>query len=360
MHLFERVVYLALASLFFYLSIADKNDQKRIVNLLDPLWKECLKKAKAPLSGLTVYLRAVARLTTYLFDRTFGKKLFSFRTVCISVSFALASTELATTRVVPQLVQVVSLSAVYFQSQFTKLVWIFLLTLLGLSPFTIKDRKLIRLWYVAVIMATVIWGAKYLTKGLPSDLYVNAFGNFTVVLVASFACDVIFIVLLRRGLRYAETLERKSGIAAIALGTILASVLLVSIPFVPWLILNGYDAKMLYPIGFYNRSFDFLLRLSATPGLARFYVLNALPFFGATSIFDLLAASVYFCLAVLMLVHPLLWGVARRLITNLEDALPGIIRRRMTWLVGCIFFGSCTLTGTFNLAQLVKLLHSVI
>ena len=160
MHLFERVVYLALASLFFYLSIADKNDQKRIVNLLDPLWKECLKKAKAPLSGLTVYLRAVARLTTYLFDRTFGKKLFSFRTVCISVSFALASTELATTRVVPQLVQVVSLSAVYFQSQFTKLVWIFLLTLLGLSPFTIKDRKLIRLWYVAVIMATVVLPSK--------------------------------------------------------------------------------------------------------------------------------------------------------------------------------------------------------
>lgn len=368
LEILERPFLIILAGLCFYVSLADKDERQRIVNRVDPVWKGFLKKTGVPLSRLTVYLRAVARLMTYLLDWVFGKKLLSLRAVCISACLALASLEFATTALFPDLIRAVSLSSVTLQRPLTKDFWVVLFVLLAFFPLTIRDTKRMRLWYVTVFLTVATWGAVYLTMrwdGPPSKVYdLNAFVNFSVVLLVSFVCDLVFIVLLRRGFRYAENLVSKVGIIAVALGSLLLSVLLVALPFFPWWMLNGTGPIALaeafnqltgYQITPFGRVFNFLFALSLRPqSAAHLYVLELLPSLGASNIFDLFAASLYFVLAVLMMVHPLLWGVARRVIEILDDKIPQVVGKKWMWFSLGVFFLVWGWKGKGSLGQLAK------
>lgn len=65
------------------------------------------------------------------------------------------------------------------------------------------------------------------------------------------------------------------------------------------------------------------------------------------------AASVYFAFAALMLVHLLLWAIARRVIARLEGILPGTIGNGRLWISLSVYFSGCFVTGKFDWPELL-------
>lgn len=351
-----RLLYLIIGVLCFYLSIAYEGERKRIENLLDPLWRNLLKRTKAPLSRLTIYLRTVARLATHLFDRLFGRRLLSIRVVGISVSLSLASLELATTPLFPDLVRLTQLSRVTSAPNLTKWMWIIVFILAGILPTVIKRRRWMNVWSFGIVVLVTTWAVRWDFVDIPSEFYFNALGDLTVMLMASFGCDVIFILVLRKGLRYAAELKNPVWIGSIALGGLALAGLVAFLPFAPWwfAMREVEFSAVMWKI---NLFFWRLNMHRMDHSLRWFYVFVALPFVGATNMLDLIAASFYFFLAALMLVHPLLWAVAKRVIALLENGVPGVVRKRKLWASLCVYFLVCTFTGKFELFELLERLH---
>lgn len=231
-----RLVYLAISILCFYLSITFEDEQKRIVNRVDPVWQRVLRSSKVPLSRFTVYLRAFATLATQFFDRLFGKRLLSFRVIAVSICLSLASVEIASTRVFPDLVRASQLSMVSIQSAPVKGMWISLLIIIGLLPAVLKSppREWSKLWNCATLALLILWVPENLLVGVPTGFYPNALQNFTLMVAASFVCDLAFILGLRRGLRYAGEANSWPKVAGVAFGSLLLAGLLAILPFLPW------------------------------------------------------------------------------------------------------------------------------
>jgi hypothetical protein len=81
------------AGLFFvYLSVFLYEDkEKRIQNALEALWVKVDDLQKHSLSRHTAFMNVVAGLMTKIFDRVFGEKLVSLRSVAVSFCYAVAA-----------------------------------------------------------------------------------------------------------------------------------------------------------------------------------------------------------------------------------------------------------------------------
>ena len=85
MDLAVRILRWVLATLLIYGFFLKEDADAKVQSRIETWWLRLAYGQEAALSRVTAFLRVVARLTGTVFDRRFGKKLFSPRGVLVSV-----------------------------------------------------------------------------------------------------------------------------------------------------------------------------------------------------------------------------------------------------------------------------------
>ena len=136
--------------------------------------------------------------------------------------------------------------------------------------------------------------------------------------VLGFVCDVVFIAITRKVLRKASVTNRSSTIVVLVLSNVVLAVLLV----LPYLI----ERLNLIPPNRFN--------------------LLWFPLLGLTNIFDVALALLFALLAILLLIHRLLWPLLTRTLFRMQDiGTKG--RRAILAIVGSALLGTSVFGGKF-------------
>lgn len=91
MHLAIRILRWTLGLLLIYAFSLKEDADKKIQSRIETWWLRLAYGQEAALSRATAFLRVLARLTGSVFDRLFGRKLFSIRGILVSVCYSIAS-----------------------------------------------------------------------------------------------------------------------------------------------------------------------------------------------------------------------------------------------------------------------------
>lgn len=276
------------AALFLY-----EDEQGKIENRLEEWWIRLDDQRNAAVSRHTAFVREVARLAGQGFDRLFGQKLFSLRafsvssalTVSMLFAFVMAGTEIWGKRLSvgeksfmlwgPAAGAALSLACALSPA-------------LRRSTFWRLDR-LIPLLPLLIVLALVV---------LVEDK--SGLLGLLLSVIASFACDILFIAATRASLRWASNSRRFLMIAAaILLNGLLATTL----------ILGPFGIMYFAPGGS-----DLGLGLAALANIP-----------------DAVVASVFAALALSMLAHRLFWPLINRPLYALREQG---VRRSVFALVG--------------------------
>jgi hypothetical protein len=288
------------------------NEEGKIQSTLEDFWLRRAYLEDAALSKHATFMAGVARLETTFLDRVFGHKLLSGRTIGISLSISLAS-----------------LSIFYMVSGIDELdldnipyEWMSTLIgsiLLGYACIFLRKRSTFVTFVIAGVVCNVWWWIKWLWSALSEgdDPYLSlTFIVTAVVVVGSFVCDVIFIVITRRLLRLAGEMTRSWRI-----------VLVVAIDFLLACCLIA---------GYFNHDSNHKPRFT---GLLASILDNQFAYsISVTNFFDAALALLFVLLAVMLLLHRCIWPVLSRTVFKMQDiGTKG--RRGILVTVGLAFLG---------------------
>ncbi len=299
MHLAIKILRWILGVSLILTLLLKEDSEKNIQSLVETWWVKLAYGQDKALSRVTAFLRALARLTGSVFDRLFGKRLFSLRGVGVSVCYSIASFFLFTQlmALTPKLGELVLVIA---PVSYLAWVYFFLFLFLGSVPALQQSHNhpmlLIggaTLVATTLIVSTIIVPVvKFMRFSWRTHQIVTATDIASLLLltaVISTGCDFGFIALTRWMLRKASASKRGPAILGIvSLNSLLGLVLFCG----PTLLLYLALLKGHY-------------RISSMSLIA-----YALMFLGpAVNAIDILACSLFVVLMVLMLVHRLLWPV---------------------------------------------------
>lgn len=268
-------VVLICAGLFLY-----EDEEGKFQNKVEEWWISLSDKQKASRSRVAAFMQAVAQLTGKGFDRLFGRRLFSLRVIPISIYLSIASCFLLIVLTVPRIKFTAGTSR---QAAFALFVYFLALALV---PAFFKNKLLLAAWW-AIIPATILGMSGFLvfvfkTRGARSTFY--GIGLVLLVFVSSLVCDLIYIALTRQILRRISGIDHIHEILLMIFLNLLALVIPVLGPVYGGVALQKYapmaGAMVLVSIMF-----------------------NAINFF---------AGFAAFFVAVILLVHRLLWPAVQR------------------------------------------------
>jgi hypothetical protein len=317
-----------LAALLIYAFFLKEDVDKKVQSRVETWWLRLAYGQEAALSRATAFLRVLAYLTGAVFDRLFGRRLFSLRCVGVSVCYSIASFFLCIQLVVglsPKSPTPTSLE-----------VWLLfcLFLVLGSIPAwrqEFKDETLL-VWGIFVIAWVLIPLFKFMDFLRQRQETIGA-GGFAVFLalifVISSGSDICYIALTRWMLRKASELKHWIGI----LGIVLLDCLLGIVLFLGPLILGGaVIVKVNKP--------------SSPMSLIAAGIMLGGP---ALNTIDLLACLLFFALMVIMLLHRLLWPILEVPIYVFQRF--GLIKRK-GWLMTAavvLLFGKTILSALLEL-----------
>jgi hypothetical protein len=157
----------------------------------------------------------------------------------------------------------------------------------------------------------------------------SAFILFLLIGVGGFASDVAFVAVTRRMLRWAGGMTRSLRVAGVVVLSLLIAVILVG--------------PMFLPPGF--------LRSRGIPFLPFVVILTE----SLTNVFDGLLALLFVFLALILLVHRLIWPLLTRTLFRMQDiGTKG--RRAILAAIGVVLLGGAVFGGKFPdlLKELIK------
>jgi hypothetical protein len=288
-----------------------ENEQGRIQNALEDIWLKIADLQESTVSQHVAFMRIVARVTNSGLDTLLGRKLFSLRSIGVAVCYSLASVLLVD----------LGFSIMEHWPTGSKLIlFVLILFLLAYStlPRYINRPLILRVWFSFIIISYMlinIVGILYFTGGRFSSEMGSYFlmfaPNFYIGLAMGVACDIFFIALLRKLLRWMSEQISFSELAAVALISCLIAFVFFIGPMSPTVVKTTLEYRGAIP---YDSPFPIL---SMIRGPARIAIMSNL-FIG-------IIALAFVALALVMLAHRVFWPALSRPIYSLQRL--GIARR---------------------------------
>jgi hypothetical protein len=256
------------------------DEENRFQNRIEQWWIRLDDIQKASRSKVAAFMQDVARLAERGFGRLFGIRLFSLRVIPVSIYLSLASVFLLIVIMWPWLTH----SGPPTRHS-ALLIFAFFLGL-ALAPAFITNRWMLVLWW-AIIPATLmsLFGfIAFVFRTRGAEFTFKGIGLIGIVLGWSLFCDLAYIALTRFSLRRVIHIDRVWVIVAVVAGNLLASAIPILSP-----IYVGLE----------------LFKIAPRAGAAIFasLVFNSI---------DALAGSGALILAIMLLLHRVLWPTIQR------------------------------------------------
>src|ERR1700745_1792108 len=295
----------AAAGLFLILmsSILYEKEEGTIQNKLEEWWVVLSDTESRAVNKHAAFMSGVANLGGRLFDRLFGEKLFSLRSVAVSACFSLASLGLVCTPGLSGwLIEIPS---------FLYITVIALLLVMGVLPSVLGPGWPKKLWLLGVVVLTFIcfvgmdvvnWfdvPSWFETEG-DSTAEVFYYLIFVVVTVAS---DSLFIAATRWLLRISSKFNSRTKILGLMVGNVSLACLLVIVPV---------------SLAWGVRSVGKIVRSHDIVSAVNYYVAadnpnqSFLASVAASNVLDGLVACTFFILLSVLLIHRLVWPTIQR------------------------------------------------
>ncbi len=306
MHLAIRILRWTLGLLLISTLLLKEDSEKNVQSLVETWWVRLAYGQDAALSTVTAFLRVLSRLTGSIFDRLFGRRLFSPRGVGVSVCYSIASFFLCL-----QLVMVLS-PRPPGPASLELWLYVFLFLFLGSVP-ALRARsedETLLLWGLSVVALVFIPVFKFMDFLRQKPQAILSAGGFAVfvslILIISCGSDFLYIALTRWMLRKASELEHWASI----LGIVLLDCILALAIFLGPLLLGALaiwklNHSLLSQISHQGHELPKINPNQLAPGSGvAVMIMLAGP---ALNTIDFLACSLFFVLMLLMLVHRLFW-----------------------------------------------------
>jgi len=308
-----RVVAMAFGLLLISLaSLTYEDEENRLQSKVEDWWIQIDDKRTASLSWATLFIQGVARLTDRLFDRIFGKRLFSLRVVGVSILFSIASAFLSVS-----IFSFLGHNKIPSSSNLGMFAWFLRFSVFALLPAISESPslpwkpwlpRLLRLfWYVLLIflMLSVTSFLTFLAKSKSAITAQSAMNFLGLLFAIGFAFDVVYIAFTRWVLRRVSMTNRAAGILFwIFVQCFFLATLIVLPPYA--------GVKLFQHANVVGGAFLFSFFLNSV---------------------DVVAASAALILTVLLLVHRLIWPVLQRPLYAIQR-FDVIRRKRWLWGLG--------------------------
>lgn len=292
------------AALFLY-----ENEEGQIQNKLEEWWVRLSDREKESRSRAVAFMQDVADSTGRAFDRLLGKRLLSVRFVFVSIIFSLASIFLFVFILWP----LAHNPPANVSRQHAFLFFVFFAAFGSVPAFadgeTLWDRTILGLWW-AIIVFNLLRIARFIVftfSTLGVGRTARGIGYLTLFFASGVLCDLSYIVLTRWILRRISKIDRVHEIVLQALVSLLILATLVWAPI-------SFGAR----IGRY---------FPMAGGAVLFsFVLNSV---------DVVVGLAALMLALLLLLHRLVWPTVKRPIYAMERF--GLIKRKkLLWTAGIV------------------------
>jgi hypothetical protein len=328
---------------FFFKEDADKKVQSRV----ETWWLRLAYGQEAALSRATAFLRVLARLTGTVFDRLFGRNLFSLRGFGVSACYSIASFFLGA--------ELLSLNPkVTAPVSFEGLLFFFVFLFLGSIPALRQrsDDETLLVWgvvLIVVILGPLVRFMDFLRQRPQPFISATDFVVFLVlVFLISSGSDFCYIALTRWMLRKASELKHWAGI----LGIVLLDCLLGLILFLgPAFLGGGVAWKLNQGLLVHDGSHGSVVPKIDPNQLhpVTFIAVGVMLAGPAFNTIDLLACFLFFALMAVMLLHRLLWPILEGPIYIFQRF--GLIKRKGWLLVAAagLLFGKSILSVLIEL-----------
>ena len=263
-------------------------------NALQVWWGKIRALHSVTVSYETAFLKVIAEITSKFFDANFGKSLFSAKSVTASICYSNASV-------------ILSALAIDLSQHSTGMPWWRMMVICGLgliflvlgfraikiNPGAEQTRWLGIVWITSgIILVSYCMSLTGSDFGIPVwiTLGVTLVGTLLVVVFAV-SCDFLFITITRLILRRVAGTNSFIIIAAFILGNIFLAIALIYFPLELYLYLDSH----------------------ASPNDPTNGILSGIAgFVGFSNIIDAFIALAFIGIAVMMLLHRLLWPIAER------------------------------------------------
>jgi hypothetical protein len=311
-----------------------EDEHGKIQNRLENIWIRINDYRSAALSKHLGFMRLVSSSTARLLDNVFGKDLISVKFVGVSICFSFASLFL---------VKLWHKQGIVYENNRFLVVFIVVYLIMATLPRFISNRKSLKSWFLSIFLLipitivglhVFIWNSKTLVGSInlynEIDLATSILPGFVVGAAIASVCDILFIALTRHTLRLCSDLKSTIKILAILIVNACAVVSLFLVPlhyqgafdvftFDLWAETRGVGVTYMSAVGYFL--YSNLIFMFEVAVYSNFY----------TSV----VATLFFALAVLMLIHKVTWPVIDRPVYALQEI--GIARRkRLFALLGAV------------------------
>jgi len=316
MHTLVASICRSAGLILIYASIFLKENEEGIVQNRLEVWLETIRlRRERSLSYVVALINAVAIFTGGIFDRLFGKKLFSIRSFGASMCYSLGSIV-----VFRDVIGIPFVSDFVFWMPFT-LAWLVLFYELATMPDVILNKLALKYWFTSICTAIVgmmflgeqfelsRWGGEWFnvfSQRTSWGTVAEAVSSPLLVLFGSFVCDIFFIVFTRWMLKRIAATTRMDKILFLFL-------------------LNFAACIMLIGSGFIDTSL-------AKPQL-RFWVETQLKLLGQFNFLDAAVGGLFVLILSGVFLHRLWWPFLERPLYSLHRF--GVIKKKkLLWALG--------------------------
>ena len=296
LHISIRVLAGLAGVLFIYAAIfLYEDEQGKLQNRLEQWWIEISDRELTVPSRYAAFMQEVAKVAAEIFDRLLGDKLFSWHAFKASSFFSIGSYLLF-----------MSVGSLNHEDLTRGDIRSLLLPLLVALPLFWYGSHRLKIW----------WPGRFLIHLLAVTLVVTIFFGFVlyyqtagwVIILASFICDFAFITITRQTLRWCSRMDRLLPIVLMLLiNCVIALAFLVG----PVMLYQRHNQMLVNPTPEEMTRGNWFVAGHALAGL------NAV---------DALAASLFVVLALVAILHRVVWPVLGRAVYALQEM--GIARRR--------------------------------
>ena len=283
LHLIASSIGFLLGAFFLLTAIIlYPNEEGKIQSALENFWIRVDDYQALPLSRHAALMTGVAKLETRFLDGVFGRKLISGQALGVSVLFAVITV-------------LITLFAPTSDNNFVlvaAVIGIFAVPIFAVNLFMRLPRSVRKTLLAAVLIILVISFLLGLSTTLGVLVYSGELEEIGIVALGGFACDVAFVAMTRRLLRWSVEMTSSLRVLASVVLSFLAAIILVC----P-LVLYGYVRE------------DSPLQNTA----------QMLALVAFTNLFDCVLAVLFVFLAVLLLIHRAVWPLLTRTLFRMQD-----------------------------------------
>lgn len=284
LHLIARPIEVLLG-LFCVLTaiVLYPNEEGKIQSKFEDFWIRVDDYRQLALSRHATFMTQVAQLETGFLNRVFGPKLVSAQALGVSFSCSLFA---------------VGVTGIVLKPVTFGMVLLAVSVIVGALSIYLRKRRFVQL---IVIVAAFVFLALYIIERHPDARTAATHTIFEMfgIGLGSFACDVFFVIVTRRMLRWAGQMRS----SLIVLATIFLNLLLALTLIFPMIAIG-------YVLDAGGRNPDITWRLALS---------SILLFVAFSNIFDALLALLFVQLAILLLIHRAVWPLLTRTLFRMQD-----------------------------------------